>query len=42
LIENILKSLKKVPTEIQQKMVVHFRKADKAYGDGIAKGLGLM
>ena len=42
LIENILKSLKKVPKEIQQKMIVHFRKADKAYGDGIAKGLSLM
>ncbi len=42
LINNILRSLKKVPREIQEKMVVHFRKADKAYGDGIAKGLGLM
>ena len=42
LIENILTSLKKVPKEIQEKMIVHFRKADKAYGDGIAKGLGLM
>ncbi len=42
LINNILRSLKKVPREIQEKMVVHFRKADKAYGDGIARGLGLM
>jgi catalase len=42
LIENIIKSLKNVPNEIQEKMVVHFRKADKAYGNGIAQGLGLM
>ncbi|MDP8201218.1 MAG: catalase [Candidatus Tenebribacter burtonii] len=41
LIENIIKPLKNVPREIQEKMIVHFRKADKAYGDGIAKGLGL-
>ncbi len=41
LIQNITGSLKKVPKEIQQKMVVHFRKADKNYGDGIAKELGL-
>ncbi|MBN2210583.1 MAG: catalase [Sedimentisphaerales bacterium] len=41
LIANIVGSLKKVPKEIQQKMVVHFRKADKAYGDGIAQSLGL-
>lgn len=42
LIDNITGTLKKVPKEIQQKMVVHFRKADTAYGDGIAKALGLM
>jgi len=42
LIDNIIGSLKKVPKEIQQKMIVHFRKADKNYGDGIAKALGLM
>ena len=40
LIENIVGSLKQVPGEIQQKMVDHFRKADQAYGDGIARGLG--
>ena len=27
--------------EIQKKMVGHFRKADPAYGEGIAKGVGL-
>jgi catalase len=42
LIENIVDSLKKAPTDIQEKMVVHFRKADPAYGDGVSQGLGLM
>jgi catalase len=41
LIQNIVGSLKKVPKEIQQKMIAHFRKADKAYGDGVARRLGL-
>jgi catalase len=41
LVENIVGSLKKVPKEIQVKMVAHFRRADKAYGDGVAKGLGI-
>ncbi len=40
LIENIVGSLKKVPKEIQEKMVAHFRKADQAYGDGVSRGLG--
>jgi catalase len=41
LIQNITNSLKKVPKELQEKMLAHFRKADKDYGGGIAKGLGL-
>ncbi len=41
LIANIVGSLSKAPKNIQEKMVVHFRKADPAYGDGIAKSLGL-
>jgi catalase len=41
LIANIVGSLKKAPKDIQEKMVVHFRKADPAYGGGIAKALGL-
>ena len=41
LVENIAGSLKKVPQEIQEKMVEHFTRADKAYGEGVAKGLGL-
>ena len=39
LIQNIAGSLKKVPKNLQEKMVKHFRKADKNYGDGIAKAL---
>ena len=41
LIVNIVGSLKNVPKEIQQKMVTHFHRADPAYGDGVAKRLGL-
>jgi catalase len=41
LMDNIVGSLKKVPMEIQQKMVEHFTRADKAYGGGVAKRLGL-
>ncbi|MBN1349442.1 catalase [candidate division KSB1 bacterium] len=41
LIKNIVGALKNVPKEIQQKMIGHFRKADKAYGDGVANGLGI-
>ena len=41
LIENIVGSLKKVPKEVQEKMVDHFSRADEAYGAGVAKGLGL-
>jgi catalase len=39
LVANIVGSLKNVPKDIQKKMVAHFRKADKDYGDGVAKGL---
>lgn len=41
LAENIAGSLKKVPKGLQKKMVGHFRKADKSYGDAVAKALGL-
>ncbi|MCF7920656.1 MAG: catalase [Candidatus Cloacimonetes bacterium] len=41
LIANIAGSLKNVPPDIQKKMISHFQKADKAYGEGIAKSLGL-
>jgi len=42
LVENIAGSLKKVPRDLQEKMVAHFSKADADYGDGVAKALGLM
>ena len=41
LIKNIVGTLEKVPKNIQKKMVEHFTRADKAYGKGLAKGLGL-
>jgi catalase len=41
LIHNIAENLSKVPKVIQIKMIAHFRKADKKYGDGIAKALRL-
>ncbi|MBN1788291.1 MAG: catalase [Sedimentisphaerales bacterium] len=41
LIQNISASLKQVSKDLQEKMVAHFRKADKDYGDGIAKEIGL-
>ena len=41
LIENIVGALKNVPKNIQEKMVVHFTKADPEYGEGVAKGIGL-
>jgi len=39
LVNAISGSLKKVPKKIQDRMIAHFRKADKAYGDGIARNL---
>ena len=41
LVENIAGSLGKVPKDLQEKMIAHFGKADQAYGDGVAKALGL-
>jgi len=41
LVENIVGSLKNAPKAIQEKMVGHFRRADAAYGDATAEGLGL-
>ncbi len=41
LIENIVGALKNVPKNIQEKMVVHFTKADPEYGEGVSKGIGL-
>jgi catalase len=41
LIQNIVNAMKTVPKEIQERQVRHFYKADPAYGEGVAKGLGL-
>ena len=41
LVENLARSLKKAPKEIQEKMIAHFRRADQAYGDGVASALRL-
>ncbi|OPX19851.1 MAG: catalase [Desulfobacca sp. 4484_104] len=41
LIDNLVNSLKTVPQFIQERMVQHFYKADPAYGQGVAQGLGL-
>ncbi|MDY6914796.1 MAG: catalase [Candidatus Cloacimonadota bacterium] len=41
LFQNIAASLKKAPQEIQKKMIKHFTKADKAYGEGVAQELGI-
>jgi catalase len=41
LIGNIVNAMKTVPTKIQERQVGHFYKADPAYGEGFAKGLGL-
>ena len=41
LCKNIASSLGKVPKDLQEKMVAHFAKADPAYGEGVARALGL-
>ena len=41
LIQNIVSAMKPVPKEIQERQIRHFYKADPAYGEGVAKGLGL-
>jgi catalase len=33
--------MKTVPREIQLRQIRHFHKADPAYGEGVAKGLGI-
>lgn len=41
LIDNLVAALQGVPQAIQLKQVQHFTKADPAYGQGVATGLGL-
>lgn len=40
LIENFVGAMKSVPKEIQERQIAHFAKADPAYVEGGAKGLG--
>ena len=40
LIQNIVGAMKTVPREIQEREIAHFTKADSAYGEGVARGLG--
>ncbi|HSR54422.1 MAG TPA: catalase [Acidobacteriota bacterium] len=41
LIDNIVTHMGSVPEEIQKRQLVHFWRADKDYGRGVAEGLGL-
>jgi catalase len=41
LISNIVVSMKSVPRHIQERQISDFKRADEAYGAGIAQGLGL-
>jgi catalase len=41
LIGNIVGAMQGVPREIQLRQIRHFYKADPAYGEGVAKGLGI-
>jgi catalase len=41
LIANIVSAMRTVPREIQLRQIAHFLKADVAYGNGVAKGLGI-
>lgn len=41
LIGNLVQAMQGVPHEIQLRQVRHFYKADPAYGEGVAQGLGI-
>ena len=41
LIGNLVDALKPVPREIQVRQIHHFYQADPAYGEGVARGLGI-
>ena len=41
LIGNLVGAMQGVPRNIQLRQVRHFYKADPAYGEGVAKGLGI-
>lgn len=41
LIDNLVTAMGDVPRDIQRRQIGHFMKADRAYGEGVAKGLGV-
>ena len=41
LIGNLVRAMTPVPKEIQLRQIGHFLKADPAYGEGVARGLGI-
>jgi len=41
LICNLVRAMQGVPEEIQRRQIAHFSRADPAYGDGVARGLGI-
>jgi catalase len=41
LIDNIVGAMQGVPRDIQVRQIGHFMKADPAYGEGVARGLGI-
>ena len=41
LIDNLIRALSPVPKVIQTRQIQHFMKADIAYGEGVARGLGI-
>jgi catalase len=41
LISNISGSLSHAPRNIQERQLCHFFRADPAYGEGVAKGIGI-
>jgi catalase len=41
LIGNIIGAMSRVPREIQLRQIGQFLKADQAYGEGVAQGLGI-
>jgi catalase len=40
LVQNIVAAMRDVPVEIQRRQIAHFLRADAAYGEGVAQGLG--
>jgi catalase len=41
LVNNIVGAMQGVPHDIQVRQIGHFYKADPAYGEGVAQGLGI-